>query len=220
MDDSTFLEAVKSAALLRGDFTLRSGRKSSYYLDKYGFVTDPAVLRELAARLATLAGDPASFDRVAGPELGGVPIATAVSLLTGKPTVLIRNQKKDYGTAKRFEGKLERGDRVIVTEDIATSGGQAIEAAKLLRDECGCEVVKVLVAIDREEGGREAVEAAGFAFASVLTQERAGDRGVRQRLRRSWLRQAMGKRGRGKEGKREKVRQETARLRRGRRGRH
>ena len=174
MDDRTFIEAIESAAVLRGDFTLRSGRRSSYYLDKYGFVTDPAVLRELATRFAVLAGDPGSFDRIAGPELGGVPIATAVSLLTGKPTVLIRNQKKDYGTAKRFEGTLERGDRVIVTEDIATSGGQAIEAAQLLRDDCGCEVVKVLVAIDREEGGREAVEAAGFAFASVLTKSDLG----------------------------------------------
>lgn len=172
MTDSEFIAAVTSSALLRGEFTLRSGRTSSYYLDKYGFVTDPAVLGELAVRVAAIAGE--GFDRIAGPELGGVPIATAVSLLTAKPTVLIRNQKKDYGTAKRFEGTLHAGDRVIVTEDIATSGGQAIEAAKLLRDECGCEVVKVIVAIDREEGGREAVEAAGFAFASVLTKTDLG----------------------------------------------
>ena len=177
MTDTEFIEAVKDSALLHGDFTLRSGRKSSYYLDKYGFVTDPAVLSELAERVAALAGDAGGYDRVAGPELGGVPIATAVGLLTGKPTVLIRNAKKDYGTAKRFEGKLEAGDRVVVTEDIATSGGQAIEAARLLRDECGCEVVKVVVAIDREEGGREAVEAAGFAFAAVLTKAALGIEG-------------------------------------------
>ena len=174
MNDADFVDAVRAAALLRGDFTLRSGRKSSYYLDKYGFVTDPAVLRALAERVAALAGDPAGYDRVAGPELGGVPIATAVSLLTGHPSVLIRNQKKGYGTAQRYEGKLEAGDRVVVTEDIATSGGQAIEAARLLRHECGCEVVKVIVAIDREEGGREAVEEAGFAFAAVLTRTDLG----------------------------------------------
>lgn len=172
MTDSEFIAAVTSSALLRGEFTLRSGRKSSYYLDKYGFVTDPSVLRELAARVAALAGE--DYDRIAGPELGGVPIATAVALRVNKPTVLIRNQKKDYGTAKRFEGTLNAGDRVIVTEDIATSGGQAIEAAKLLRDECGCEVTRVIVAIDREEGGREAVEGAGFSFASVLTKTQLG----------------------------------------------
>ncbi|BAM05131.1 orotate phosphoribosyltransferase [Phycisphaera mikurensis] len=174
MTDADFLRAVSESALLRGDFTLRSGRKSSYYLDKYGFVTRPEVLRELAVRVAALAGDASGYDRLAGPELGGVPIATAVGLLTGKPTVFVRNAKKDYGTAKRFEGTLERGDRVVVTEDIATSGGQAIEAARLLRDDCGCEVVRVVVAIDREEGGREAVEEAGFAFASVLTKTELG----------------------------------------------
>ena len=174
MTDADFIRAITDSALLRGEFTLRSGRKSSYYLDKYGFVTDPVVLAELAERVAVLAGDPGGYDRVAGPELGGVPIATAVGLLTRRPTVLIRNAKKDYGTAKRFEGKLDAGDRVLVTEDIATSGGQAIEAARLLRDQCGCEVVKVVVAIDREEGGREAVEAAGFAFEAVLTKSQLG----------------------------------------------
>ena len=88
--------------------------------------------------------------------------------------MLIRNAKKDYGTAQRFEGVLERGDRVLITEDIATTGGQSIEAARMLRDEMGADVAKIVVVIDRQEGAREAVEAAGFAFAALFTKADLG----------------------------------------------
>ena len=172
MQDSALYEQIRDAALLEGDFLLRSGRRSKYYLDKYLFETQPAILAELARRFAAHVDD--GVDRIAGPELGGVPLATATSLQTGKPLVLIRNAKKDYGTAKQFEGRLDAGDRVLITEDIATSGGQSIEAAKLLRDGCGCTVVKIVVAIDRQEGAREAIEDAGFAFASLMTKADLG----------------------------------------------
>ena len=172
MTDSDLHAAVRAAALLEGDFLLRSGRRSKYYLDKYLFETQPDILRELGRRFAAHVDD--GVDRIAGPELGGVPLATATSLETGKPLLLIRNAKKDYGTANQFEGRLEPGDRVLITEDIATSGGQSIEAAELLRDTCGCTVVKVVVAIDREEGAREAIEDAGFAFASLMTKTDLG----------------------------------------------
>ena len=164
--------AIADAALLRGDFTLRSGRKSKYYLDKYLFATQPALLAELGKLFATHVDD--SITRLAGPELGGIPLVTAAALATGKPMVLIRNAKKDYGTAKQFEGKLEAGDRVLITEDIATSGGQSIEAAKLLRDEMKCDVAKIVVVIDRQEGAREAIEAAGFAFDALFTKADLG----------------------------------------------
>lgn len=171
MTDAELAQAIADAALLHGDFTLRSGRRSKYYLDKYRFETRPELLAPLAERLAAKLGD---ANRIAGPELGGVALATAVSLRTGVPMVLIRNAKKDYGTSNRFEGVLEAGDRVAITEDIATSGGQALEAAKLLRDELGCTVTNVLVVIDRQEGAREAIEAEGFAFDSIFTKADLG----------------------------------------------
>ena len=172
MIDDPLAMAIAEAALLHGDFTLRSGRKSRYYLDKYRFETRPEVLWELGKRFAAHVGE--EVDRIAGPELGGVPLATVTALHTGKPMVLVRNAKKDYGTAKRFEGELNEGDRVLITEDIATSGGQSIEAARLLRDECGCEVVKIVVVVDRQEGAREAIQDAGFAFASLFTKRDLG----------------------------------------------
>ncbi|MEM0914414.1 MAG: orotate phosphoribosyltransferase [Planctomycetota bacterium] len=172
MTDDQLAAAMADACVLRGTFTLRSGKTSSYYLDKYRFVTRPDLLAELAKRFADRLPD--GVDRIAGPELGGVPIATAVSLHTGIPTILVRNAKKDYGTAKQFEGVLEPGQRVVITEDIATTGGQSIEAAKLLRDECGADVAGIIVCIDRLEGARANVEDAGFAFDSLFTRQDLG----------------------------------------------
>ncbi|MEM9252700.1 MAG: orotate phosphoribosyltransferase [Planctomycetota bacterium] len=172
MTDDQLAAAMADASVLRGTFTLRSGKTSSYYLDKYRFVTRPDLLAELAKRFADRLPD--GVDRIAGPELGGVPIATAVSLHTCIPTILVRNAKKDYGTAKQFEGVLEPGQRVVITEDIATTGGQSIEAAKLLRDECGADVAGIIVCIDRLEGARANVEDAGFAFDSLFTRQDLG----------------------------------------------
>lgn len=175
MTDDQLSRAIAEAALLHGEFTLRSGRKSKYYLDKYLFETRPQILAALGQRFARVihACDP-PVQRLAGPELGGVPLVTAAALATGLPMVLIRNARKDYGTAKRFEGQLEPGDRVLITEDIATSGGQSIEAARLLRDELRAEVVKIVVVIDRQEGAREAIEEAGFAFEALFTKRDLG----------------------------------------------
>lgn len=172
MTDEQLIERIKEAAILRGEFTLRSGRKSTYYIDKYLFETQPDILRALAERFARHVDG--SITRLAGAELGGIPLVSATAMATGLPAVLIRNAKKDYGTAKQFEGKLEKGDRVMIVEDIATSGGQSIEAAKMLRDNMGCDVAKIVVVIDRQEGAREAIEAAGFAFASLFTKADLG----------------------------------------------
>ncbi len=166
MTDEQLAFQLKEAALLTGEFTLRSGRKSNYYLDKYQFETRPTLLRALAERFAKYVTP--DVVRLAGPELGGVALATAVSLHTDRPFVLVRNSKKDYGSAKRIEGTLSKGDRVLLTEDIATSGGQAIEALHALRD-AGADVAGVVVVIDREEGGREAIEAAGYRFDALFT---------------------------------------------------
>lgn len=167
MTNQELAEALKKTALLEGEFTLRSGRKSRYYLDKYLFETQPTLLRELAKRFAQYADE--RIDRIAGAELGAVALATATALETGKPFVIVRNAKKvGYGTGKLIEGKLEAGERVLLVEDVATSGGQAIEAVKTLRD-AGATVDRIVVAIDRLEGARESIESAGLHFESLFT---------------------------------------------------
>ena len=132
MDRTTLAVEIAKVAMLRGTFTLRSGKVSHYYLDKYLFSTRPEILRELGALFA--ARVPAGTTRLAGAELGGIPLVSAASMASGLPCVFVRNQKKEYGTAKQLEGKLERGDRVMIVEDVATTGGQALEAAKVLRE--------------------------------------------------------------------------------------
>jgi len=173
MTDPQLAQALRAAALLEGDFTLRSGRKSKYYLDKYLFETQPELLRELAVRFARYVTD--QVDRIAGAELGGIALAAATALQTGKPFVIVRNSKKaGYGTGKLIEGRLEKGERVLLVEDIATSGGQALEACRVL-EEAGASVVGVVVTIDRQEGGRAAIESAGRRFEALFT---AADLGI------------------------------------------
>jgi len=171
MNDAELIDRIRDTALLRGDFTLRSGRKSSYYLDKYLFETQPDILEALGKRLAQHAGD--GVDRLAGAELGGIPLVCAASITAGKPSVLIRNRKKDYGTAKQIEGKLEPGDRVLIVEDVVTTGAQILEGAKALQD-MNATVVGVVAVIDRQEGARQNIENAGLVFQSLFTKADLG----------------------------------------------
>ena len=157
---------IADVALLRGEFTLRSGRKSNFYLDKYLFETQPDILRELGKLFAQRL--PSGVDRLAGPELGAVALAAATSIASGKPFVLVRNQKKGYGSGKLIEGTLKAGESVVIIEDILTTGGQIVEAAKTL-EAAGAKVVKLLGTIDRLEGARENIEAAGYAYESLFT---------------------------------------------------
>ncbi len=172
MDRRELARRIAEAALLRGEFTLRSGRKSRYYLDKYLFSTRPEVLAELG-RLFAERIRPRKVDRLAGAELGGIPLVTAASLATGLPCVFVRNAKKDYGTAKQIEGRLERGEKVIIVEDIATTGGQVLEAARVLTD-LGAVVDTIISTIDRLEGARENIEAAGYRYESLFTKADLG----------------------------------------------
>jgi len=171
MDDEQLIRRICDAALLRGTFTLRSGRTSHYYLDKYLFETDPVILGELAKRLAERV--PAQADRVAGAELGGVPLATATSLAVNKPAVFIRNQKKEYGTARQLEGRLGPGESVVLLEDVATTGGQVLEAADVLRA-AGAEVLKVVAVLDREQGASQNIEGAGLVFEALFSKSDLG----------------------------------------------
>lgn len=157
---------IAEASLLHGDFTLRSGLKSSYYLDKYLFSTRPSILKELGRMFADRL--PSGTNRLAGAELGGIPLVTATSIESGLPCVFIRNAKKDYGTAKQLEGVVEEGDRVVVLEDVATTGGQVLEAVATLR-ELGAEVTTVIATIDRLSGARENIEQTGVAYETLFT---------------------------------------------------
>ncbi len=157
---------IAEVSLLRGEFTLRSGRKSNYYLDKYRFETQPDVLLALGQLFAQHV-TPAT-KRIAGAELGAVPLAAAASMASGLPCLFVRNQKKDYGTAKQVEGLIDAGDPVLLVEDVCTSGGQAVEAAKSLQA-VGAVIQKIVVTIDRLEGGGDAIKAAGFDYAALFT---------------------------------------------------
>jgi len=157
---------IAEAALLRGEFTLRSGRKSNYYLDKYLFETQPDILRELGRMFAERL--PAGVERIAGPELGAVALAAAASLASGKPFVIVRNQKKGYGSGKLLEGTRKEGETVVIIEDVLTTGGQVLEAVKSL-ESAGAKVAGILGVLDRQEGARQNIESAGLVFESLFT---------------------------------------------------
>ena len=171
MDRQQLAAAIKSACYLEGDFVLRSGRRSTYYLDKYRFETRPEILRELGKLFAERIGPQTTL--IAGAELGGVALAAAAAMAADLPFVIIRNAKKDYGTEKLFEGVLEKGARALLVEDIATTGGQVLEAAKVISD-AGGTVEKIVCVIDRREGARENIEAAGHVFESLFTTQDLG----------------------------------------------
>ena len=159
------------AAVLRGSFVLRSGATSSYYIDKYLFTTQPALLRRLAEALVALL--PPHAQRLAGPVLGAVPLVTALSLQTNLPTLLVRTDKKDYGTSKQVEGSFSPGDRVALVEDVVTTGGAAVESIAALRA-AGVEVIAAICVIDREQGGAEAFAQQGVPFQALFTRAQLG----------------------------------------------
>jgi orotate phosphoribosyltransferase len=150
-------QALADHALLRGDFVLRSGRRSSYYLDKYLFETRPEVLAPLGEHIAAVVAEhEPDAVRIAAPELGAVALAAAASLASGMPFLIVRKEAKDYGTAKRLEGAFEPGERICLVEDVVTSGGAAIDSVKALR-EAGLECGTAVCVVDREEGGVDAL---------------------------------------------------------------
>jgi orotate phosphoribosyltransferase len=151
--DEQLIEAIRDAAYLEGDFVLRSGRRSRYYLDKYRFETRPELLGPIGARIGAAVREFApEAELLAGPALGAVALAAAASLETGLPFVIVRDHAKEYGTANRIEGGFEPGRQVCLIEDVVTSGGALLEAVQALR-EAGLEVRTAICVVDREEGG-------------------------------------------------------------------
>ena len=150
--------ALREHAYLEGDFVLRSGRRSRYYLDKYRFETRPDLLGPLGELIAEAAREfEPEASRLAGPELGAVALAAAASLSSGLPFLIVRKEAKDYGTANRLEGVSEEGELVCLVEDVVTSGGAAVEALR----EAGLRVGTAVCVVDRDEGGADELARAG-----------------------------------------------------------
>src|SRR5437660_12238995 len=157
MNDSELRSAIVEHAYLEGDFVLRSGRRSRYYLDKYRFETRPDILRALGKRIAgEVAAHAPDATRLAAPELGAVALAAAASLESGLPFLIVRKEAKEYGTGNRLEGPYDDGECVCLVEDVVTSGGALLESIDALRG-VGLVVNTAVCVVDREEGGTEAL---------------------------------------------------------------
>lgn len=172
MTDDELGALLVERALLEGDFVLRSGRRSSWYLDKYRFETEPEILSALGSRLAEAVREyePEAV-RLAGPALGAVALAASAAMASGLPFIIVRGETKEYGTAKRIEGPFGQGELVCLLEDVVTSGGALAEAVSALRDE-GLVVRNAVCVVDREEGGSDALARLGVRLRALF---RAGE---------------------------------------------
>jgi orotate phosphoribosyltransferase len=165
MANQELIRALRDAdAVQFGEFELSHGGTSEYYVDKYLFETDPHCLELIAEAFAERVGD----TKLAGVALGAVPLVAVTSVETGNPYVIARKKAKEYGTAKRIEGRLDEAEEVVILEDIATTGQSAVDAAEALRD-AGAEVNRVIVVVDRQEGAAEHLADHGLELDSLLT---------------------------------------------------
>ena len=155
----------RTGAVKFGDFTLSSGRKSNYYVDKYVFETNPACLSVIGDRIASMI--PPGTMRLAGIEIGSIPLAAIASVKSVMPFVIVRKAQKGYGTNKLIEGAWEKGEKVLVVEDVITTAKGALGAVHTLR-EAGLVVEDAVCVVDREEGGRENLEKEGIKVRSLV----------------------------------------------------
>lgn len=146
-----------------GEFVLASGKKSNFFVNIKRASTDPKVLREIGREMAPHVGD----CKIAGMALGAVPIAVAVALETGRPFVMVRKEPKDHGTKELIEGDVVPGEKFVVVEDVATTGGSTMKVVNALRSK-GAHVVKAIVVVDREEGAAQLLSENGVEFVSVF----------------------------------------------------
>lgn len=166
LDRAELAKRIKAASYLTGQFKLRSGKTSSFYWDKYRFESDPILLHSIVAELHKLL--PASFNKLAGLELGGIPLVTGLSLKTGVPCLYVRKEPKTYGTCNLVEGGFHAGETVVVVEDVITTAGQVCTSVSQMR-ELGLNVEHVVCVIDRQQGGQEKVKEIGCMLSSVFT---------------------------------------------------
>ena len=165
LDRPAFVAALKACGALQfGTLTLASGKTSSYYIDIKRAITRPELLQTMAAAMAPFTR---AVDRIAGVELGAVPLAAAVSLASGKPYLMVRREAKGHGTKKDFEGDLAPGDRVLLVEDVVTTGGTLRVAVERLRAH-GAAMEDVVAVVDREEGGAANLASIGMKLHALL----------------------------------------------------
>ena len=171
MKDEELGRLLVERALLEGDFVLRSGKRSSWYLDKYRFETEPEILRALGSSLAqAVAEHEPEADRLAGPALGAVALAASASLTSDLPFIIVRGETKEYGTTNRIEGPFEPGELVCLVEDVVTTGGALAEAVSALR-EVGLVVRNAVCVVDREEGGSDSLARLGVRLRALFRAE-------------------------------------------------
>ena len=167
-DRNALAGRIFKASNLQGEFRLRSGVTSNEYFDKYLFEADPPLLKDIALAMKRLVPAPAEVDALAGLELGGVPLVTMLSQVTGLPALFVRKAAKEYGTCRLAEGGEVQGRRLVIVEDVVTSGGQVILSAAELR-RLGGRVAVVLCVIDRESGGRKNLLGEGLELRPLFT---------------------------------------------------
>ncbi|WP_123535135.1 orotate phosphoribosyltransferase [Halosimplex salinum] len=172
MDKQGLIDALRAADAVKfGEFELSHGGTSNYYVDKYVFETDPHSLELIAEAFAERVGGQQGGDTtLAGVALGAVPLVAVTSVESGNPYVIVRKQKKEYGTGNLVEGELTEGEEVVVLEDIATTGQSAVDAAEALR-EAGAVVDRVVVVVDRQEGAAENLADHDLELQSLLTAD-------------------------------------------------
>lgn len=159
---------IKDCAQLSGKFMLRSGKVSDTYFDKYLFESDPQLLRDICGEMARLV--PEDTDILAGLEMGGIPVVTVLSQLTGIPCAFLRKKAKEYGTCKYAEGPDLRNKRLVLIEDVVSSGGAILDQLEqLAKDEIRPSAI--ICVIDRQTGGFENLAKAGFRLDSILKME-------------------------------------------------
>ena len=168
MERELLAKKIYETAHLTGSFKLRSGKESNDYFDKYLFESNPDLLNEIADDLSKLV--PPGTEVLAGLEMGGIPVVTALSLKTGIPAAFVRKRAKEYGTCKLAEGIDVRGKTVCIIEDVVTTGGQILLSASDLCN-AGAIVVSVLCVIEREPQGRDNLEKNGLNFLSLFKME-------------------------------------------------
>ena len=164
--DTALARRIYDSSHLSGEFVLRSGQTSAEYFDKYRFEANPLLLRAVGEKLMRLL--PPGADALAGLELGGIPLVTILSQLSGLPALFVRKKTKEYGTCRLAEGGEVAGRQLVVVEDVVSTGGAIIDAARELRAN-GAEIISVLCVIDRESGGTENLASEGLKLCAAFT---------------------------------------------------
>lgn len=168
MDKAQLAKKVFDVAHLTGEFLLRSGKTSNEYFDKYQFEARPEILKPIAKAMIELL--PKDFDLLGAMEMGGIPIATALALETGKEMVFIRKEAKEYGTCRFAEGPEIKGKTICIVEDVITTGGQVVISTDMLRKE-GAIIKDVVAVIDRSLGDHSRLNGADLSLKSLFTME-------------------------------------------------